>query len=34
MNERPVFGTVRFMNANGLKRIFDADKYVENVKNL
>lgn len=32
--ERPVFGTVRFMNANGLKRKFDADKYVQQVKNL
>ena len=25
---RPVFGTVRYMNANGLKRKFDADAYV------
>jgi deoxyribodipyrimidine photo-lyase len=32
--ERPVFGTVRFMNANGLRRKFDADKYVEKVKSL
>jgi deoxyribodipyrimidine photo-lyase len=32
--ERPVFGTVRFMNANGLKRKFDADKYVRQVKSL
>jgi deoxyribodipyrimidine photo-lyase len=32
--ERPVFGTVRFMNANGLKRKFDADKYVAQIKNL
>ena len=32
--ERPVFGTVRFMNENGLRRKFDADKYVENVKRL
>jgi deoxyribodipyrimidine photo-lyase len=30
--ERPVFGTVRYMNANGLKRKFDADKYVEQNK--
>jgi len=27
--ERPVFGMVRFMNAAGLKRKFDADAYVE-----
>ncbi len=32
--ERPVFGIVRYMNANGLKRKFDADKYVQQVKNL
>ena len=32
--ERPVFGAVRYMNANGLKRKFDADKYVRQVKNL
>lgn len=32
--ERPVFGTVRYMNANGLKRKFDADKYVQQVKSL
>ncbi len=32
--ERPVFGTVRFMNANGLKRKFDADKYVSQVRHL
>jgi len=32
--ERPVFGTVRYMNANGLKRKFDADKYVQQVKRL
>ena len=32
--ERPVFGTVRFMNANGLERKFNADKYVEKVKHL
>ncbi len=29
--ERPVFGTVRFMNAAGLKRKFDADAYVRRV---
>jgi len=32
--ERPVFGTVRYMNTNGLRRKFDADKYVEKIKNL
>jgi deoxyribodipyrimidine photo-lyase len=32
--ERPVFGTVRYMNANGLKRKFDADKYTQQVKRL
>lgn len=32
--ERPVFGNVRYMNANGLKRKFDVDKYVEKVKQL
>lgn len=29
--ERPVFGTVRYMNAAGLERKFDVKKYVENV---
>ena len=33
-SERPVFGKVRYMNANGLKRKFDADAYVEKVRNL
>jgi len=32
--ERPIFGNVRYMNDNGLRRKFDADKYVENVKHL
>ncbi|NHJ39652.1 MAG: deoxyribodipyrimidine photolyase [Asgard group archaeon] len=32
--ERPIFGKVRYMNANGLKRKFDADKYVEKIQNL
>jgi deoxyribodipyrimidine photo-lyase len=27
--ERPVFGKIRYMNANGLKRKFDADRYVD-----
>ncbi len=29
---RPVFGTVRYMNAAGLKRKFDADKYVNQIR--
>jgi deoxyribodipyrimidine photo-lyase len=32
--ERPVYGTVRYMNANGLTRKFDADKYVRQIKQL
>ena len=32
--KRPIFGNVRYMNDNGLRRKFDADKYVENVKHL
>jgi len=32
--ERPVFGKVRYMNANGLKRKFDADEYVRQVDKL
>jgi len=31
---RPVFGTVRYMNAGGLKRKFDADAYVRMVASL
>lgn len=27
--ERPVFGTIRYMNANGLHRKFDIQAYVE-----
>ncbi|MFH5836165.1 deoxyribodipyrimidine photo-lyase [Proteiniclasticum sp. C24MP] len=30
--ERPVFGKVRYMNANGLERKFDIRAYVENVE--
>jgi len=33
-NERPVFGKVRYMNAAGLKRKFDADGYVETINQL
>lgn len=29
--ERPIFGNIRYMNANGLKRKFDANAYVERI---
>ena len=32
--ERPVFGKIRYMNAAGLKRKFDADAYVEKINRL
>jgi deoxyribodipyrimidine photo-lyase len=32
--EREIFGTVRYMNANGLKRKFDADAYVKMIEAL
>lgn len=32
--ERRVFAKIRYMNANGLKRKFDADKYVQKIKNI
>jgi deoxyribodipyrimidine photo-lyase len=32
--ERQVFGKVRYMNANGLKRKFDADAYVRKIEDL
>jgi deoxyribodipyrimidine photo-lyase len=32
--ERPIFGTVRYMNAAGLRRKFDADAYVRRVAGL
>lgn len=32
--ERPVFGKVRYMNAAGLKRKFDADAYVSKVERI
>jgi deoxyribodipyrimidine photo-lyase len=32
--ERQVFGKIRYMNADGLKRKFDADAYVEKVRQL
>lgn len=32
--ERPVFGTIRYMNAGGLERKFDIQKYVEKIDGL
>jgi len=32
--ERPVFGKIRYMNAAGLRRKFDADAYVEKIQRL
>ncbi|MEM9304529.1 MAG: deoxyribodipyrimidine photo-lyase [Pseudomonadota bacterium] len=32
--ERPVFGKIRYMNANGLKRKFDMDGYLDKVARL
>ncbi len=32
--ERPVFGLVRYMNAAGLRRKFDADRYVREIEGL
>jgi deoxyribodipyrimidine photo-lyase len=32
--ERPVFGTVRYMNAAGLRRKFNADAYVQKIQRL
>ena len=32
--ERPIFGTIRYMNANGLKRKFDVEEYVRWVHQL
>lgn len=32
--ERPIFGTVRYMNDKGLKRKFDADEYVRKIKRI
>ena len=32
--ERPVFGKIRYMNAAGLKRKFDADAYVKKIETL
>ncbi|WP_160671178.1 deoxyribodipyrimidine photo-lyase [Clostridium sp. C8-1-8] len=32
--EREVFGKIRYMNAGGLKRKFDIDRYVSNIDNL
>ena len=30
--ERPVFGTIRYMNYNGAKRKFDVDEYIEKIR--
>lgn len=32
--ERPVFGKARYMNANGLRRKFDADAYVQKTQQI
>ena len=32
--ERPIFGKIRYMNARGLSRKFDAPKYVEKIEAL
>ena len=32
--ERPIFGKVRYMNANGLKRKFNVPAYIEKIKKL
>jgi len=32
--QRPVFGSIRYMNDKGLQRKFDADAYVEKIENL
>ncbi len=32
--ERPIFGKLRYMNANGLKRKFNIDKYVEDMNKI
>jgi len=32
--ERPIFGKVRYMNANGLRRKFDADAYVARIQEI
>ena len=32
--ERQIFGIVRYMNSDGLRRKFDADKYVQKIKEL
>ena len=33
-SERKVFGKIRYMNASGLKRKFDCNKYLEKVNQL
>ncbi len=31
---KPIFGMVRYMNANGISKKFDTQKYIEQIKNL
>ncbi len=31
---RPIYGTIRYMNAQGLRRKFDADRYVQTIQTL
>jgi deoxyribodipyrimidine photo-lyase len=33
-SEREIYGKVRYMNSNGLKRKFDIDSYVKRIDNL
>lgn len=32
--DRPIFGQIRYMNANGAKKKFDVERYIERCKNL
>jgi deoxyribodipyrimidine photo-lyase len=32
--ERAIFGKIRYMNAQGLKRKFDRDEYVRSIESL
>jgi deoxyribodipyrimidine photo-lyase len=32
--ERPIFGNIRYMNDNGLKRKFDIDAYTASIRQL
>ena len=33
-SERPIFGKIRYMNSNGLRRKFNIDDYVSKVKKI